>query len=80
MSPFSLTLYLFSYTKCIIRPLPSFWEGEEETSGLVMEEVGVKSMARMVVVLDPVKVVGLEMIGAIGVPMMEPGCKRGMKY
>ena len=45
-----------------------------------MEEVGVKSMARMVVVLDPVKVVGLEMIGAIGVPMMEPGCKRGMKY
>ena len=45
-----------------------------------MEEVGVKSTARLVVVLDPVKVVGLEMIGAIGVPMMEPGRKRRKKY
>ena len=40
-------------------------------------EVGVKSTARLVVMLDEVKVVGLEIIGAIGVPMIEPGCKRG---
>ena len=44
-----------------------------------METVGVKSKARLVAVLDPVKVVGLEMIGAIGVPMMEPGWKRDIK-
>ena len=41
--------------------------------------MGVKSKARLVAVLDPVKVVGLEMIGAIGVPMMEPGWKRDIK-
>ena len=55
-----------------------------ETSGLV----GVTSAARLVVVLDMDKLVVLdmdklfvlEMIGAIGVPMMEPGCKKGKKY
>ena len=41
--------------------------------------VGVKSAARPVVMLGMVKVVGLEMIGAIGVPMIEPGCKKGKK-
>ena len=39
--------------------------------------VGVKSTPKLVVMLDVVKMVGFEMIGAIGVPMIEPGCKRG---
>ena len=39
--------------------------------------VGVKSA---VVMLGMVKVVGLEMIGAIGVPMIEPGCRKGKRY
>ena len=80
VSIFTQRVYLFSYTKCIIRPLPSFWEGGVEISALVVEAMGVKSTARLVVVLDPAKVVGLEMIGAIGVPMIEPGWKRGKKY
>ena len=48
-----------------------------EISALV---AGVKSTARLVAMLDSVKVVALEMIGAIGVPMIEPGCKQRMKY
>ena len=47
---------------------------------VVEEAVVVKSSARPVVMLDVVKVVGLEMIGAIGVPMIEPGWKKVEKY
>ena len=55
---------------------------ENFSAGLVVVEeevVGVKSAVRPVVMLGMVKVVGLEMIGAIGVPMIEPGCKKGKK-
>ena len=42
--------------------------------------VEVKFATKPVVMLGLVKVVGLEMIGAIGVPMIEPGCKKVEKY
>ena len=49
---------------------------------MVVVEVEVESMVKLLVKLLPkVKDVGLtrlEMIGAIGVPMIDPGCERNM--
>ena len=47
----------------------------------VVVVVEVESMVKLLDMLPKVKVVGLtrlEMIGAIGVPMIEPGCERNM--
>ena len=45
-----------------------------------MAVVAVKFATMPVVMLGLAKVVGLEIIGAIGVPMIEPGCKKVKRY